>query len=201
MTSQVAVSREQSSADACRHSFESLLWSSIPSDLPSHRDCTLRSCTLRAHASTLKSSDLSLPATAIVGHLIGMTGFAENCSGSDSIIAIGRYLHVAEESARVSYWSRPSAPWSAGLSSSYWVLASRPLDPPNRAALWISVSSTSTSDDWGKLDYPLLQFNERRSEILDRLSFGLAEDLLEGESSCRQFHLEGCALNSYFDFK
>ena len=201
MTSQVAVSRELSSAGACWHSSESLLWSSIPSDLPSHRDCTPRSCTLRAHASALISSDPSQRATAREGHLIGRTGFAENCSGSGSISAVGRYFLVAEESARGCYWSRPSVPCSAGLSSSYWVLASRPSDPPNRAALLISVSSTSASDGWGKSDYPLLPSNERRSEILDPLNFNSAEDQLGVESSRRQFHLEGCDLNSYFDFK
>ena len=63
------------------------------------------------------------------------------------------------------------------------------------------MSSTSASDDWGKSDYPLLLSSERKSEILDPLNFGSAEDLLGVESSRQQGHLEGCDLNSYFDYK
>jgi hypothetical protein len=63
------------------------------------------------------------------------------------------------------------------------------------------VSSTSASDDWGKSDCLLSPSNERMWGILDPLNFGSAEALLGVESSRRQGHLEGCDLNSYFDFK
>ena len=63
------------------------------------------------------------------------------------------------------------------------------------------MSSTSASDDWGKLDCLLSPSDEKMWEILDPLNFGSAEDLLGVESFRQQGYLEGCDLNSYFDFK